>query len=168
MDKNPVGEEASLELDQCNFNSTLRLSSYGTHPFFTFGIYIFFFCTNWVSGRRFWNIIECTYWCIVEMESFNWGRGRSGKKFLNAMRQKFFLRNFKVNFQELKCYSWQHVALLTFLWTSSKLEYRSFCKIFHLSFRKKLQLKSISDDCNLVIPSCSQLQWCCRFPSNAF
>lgn len=40
MDKNPVGEEASLELDQCNFNSTLRLSSYGTHPF-TFGMDIF-------------------------------------------------------------------------------------------------------------------------------
>ena len=42
MDKNPVGEEASLELDQCNFNSTFRLSSYGTHPF-TFGIDIFSF-----------------------------------------------------------------------------------------------------------------------------
>ena len=40
MDKNPVGEEASLELDHCNFNSTFRLSSYGTHPF-TFDVDIF-------------------------------------------------------------------------------------------------------------------------------
>ena len=134
--------ERKLLLNLINATSIQLLGSvHMTHLILHLVYYIFFFYTNWVKGRRFWNNIECTYWCIVEMESFNWERGRSGKKFLNAMRQKFFLRNFKVNFYELKCYSWQHVALLTFLWTSSKLEYRSFCKIFHLSFRKKTSVE---------------------------